>query len=79
MSRMDEDQKKRVEDEESVIFHRKLPYKEHVKNDKTCKLCNHSREKKSDIHDVHCPTYCDINGKEISDVDLFCDDFELKI
>jgi hypothetical protein len=79
MSKMEEDQRKRVEDEESVIFHRKLPHKDHVKNNKTCKLCNHCREKKSDRHDTHCPIYCDKNGKDILDVDSACDDFEPKM
>ena len=36
MSRMEEDKRKREEDEESVIFHRKLLHKDHVKNDLNC-------------------------------------------
>jgi hypothetical protein len=79
MSRMEEDQRKRAEDEESVIFHRKLPHKDHVKNDKTCKLCSHFREKKSDRNDTYNPTSCDKHGKDISYVDPACDDFEPRI
>ena len=68
MSRMEEDKRKREEDEESVIFHRKLLHKDHVKNDKICKLCNHFREQKLNGYS----TYCDVDGKDISDVDLAC-------
>jgi hypothetical protein len=75
MSRMEEDKRKREEDEESVIFHRKLLHKDHVKNDKTCKMCNHFREQQLDRYS----TYCDVDGKNISDVDPACDGFEPKL
>lgn len=42
------------EDEESVIFHRKLLHKDHVKNEKTCKLCKHCEEQKLDRDSTHC-------------------------
>lgn len=79
MSKMEDDQRKRKEDEESVIFHRKLLHKDHVKNDKTCNLCKHCREKKADRHDTQCSTYCVVDGKDISDVDSACDGFEPKL
>ena len=74
MSRMEDDKRKREEDEESVIFHRKLLHEDHVKNDKTCKLCKHFREQKLDIYS----TYCDVDRKYISYVDPACDGFEPK-
>ena len=79
MSKMEDDQRKRKEDEESVIFHRKLHHKDHVKNDKTCKLCKHCGEKKLDKYDTKCSTYCVVDGKAISDVNSTCDGFEPKI
>jgi hypothetical protein len=75
MSRMEDDKRKRKEDEESVIFQHKLLHKDHVKNDKACKLCKHFREPNSDRYS----TYCDVDGKDLSYADLVCDDFELKI
>jgi len=75
MSRMKDDERKRKEDEESVIFHHKLLHKDHVKNDKTCKLCKHFREQKLDRYS----TYCAVDGKDISDVDSTCQGFEPKL
>jgi hypothetical protein len=75
MSRMEDDKRKRKEDEESVIFHHKLPHKDHVKNDKACKLCKHFREPNLDRYS----TYCVIDGKDISDVDSTCQGFEPKL
>jgi hypothetical protein len=73
MSRMEEDQRKRKEDEESVLFHHKLHHKDHVKNGKICGLCNHLRQHKLDRY------YCDTHGKDISDADSACDSFEPKL
>ena len=79
MSKMEDDKRKRKEDEESVIFHHKLHHKDHVKNDKTCKLCKHYGEKKVDKSDTKYSTYCVVDGKAISDVGSTCDSFEPKL
>ena len=75
MSRMEDDMRKRKEDEESVIFHHKLLHKDHVKNDKACKLCKHFREPNSDKYS----SYCDVDGKDILDIDSTCRSFEPKL